>query len=146
MGTLNIPDRARVYIDANVFIYTVERHSVYYPLLKPLWQASQEGRIEVCSSELIVLEAMVLPFRTADALLIADYEKALASSDLILLPMTREILLDAAKLRASITGLHTPDAIHAATAMGAQCSLLLTNDRIFQRVLGLNAVVIGDLA
>lgn len=81
---------------------------------------------------------MVLPLRRADVLLVADYEKALASSDLVLLPVTREILLAAAKLR-------TPDAIHAATAMRAECTLLLTNDSIFQRVAGLKSVVIGDL-
>ncbi len=145
MGTLDIPDGARVYIDANVFIYSVERHPVYYPLLRPLWQASQEGRVGVYSSELLVLEAMVLPLRRADALLVADYEKALASSDLVLLPVTRDILLAAAKLRATVSGLRTPDAIHAATAMRAECTLLLTNDSIFQRVAGLKSVVIGDL-
>lgn len=144
MGALSIPDGARVYIDANVFIYTVERHPTYYPLLRPLWQASQEGRVGVYSSELLVLEAMVLPLRNADVLLIADYEKALASSDLTLLPVTREILLAAAKLRATVAGLRTPDAIHAATAMHAECTLLLTNDTVFERIAGLSAVVIGE--
>jgi predicted nucleic acid-binding protein len=39
------------------------------------------------------------------------------------------ILEAAARLRASSPGLHTPDAIHLATAMDASCEVFLTNDR-----------------
>jgi predicted nucleic acid-binding protein len=42
-----------------------------------------------------------------------------------LLPITRPILLEAARLRAA-TKLKTPDAIHAATAMDAGCALFVT--------------------
>jgi predicted nucleic acid-binding protein len=51
---------------------------------------------------------------------------------------------DAASIRAE-TRLKTPDAIHAATAMRAECALFITNDTDFRRVEGLPVVVLDDL-
>jgi predicted nucleic acid-binding protein len=50
----------------------------------------------------------------------------------------------AAALRAA-TSLKTPDAIHAATALIEECTLLVTNDALFRRVPGLNVTVLRDL-
>jgi len=47
-------------------------------------------------------------------------------------------------LRAS-SGLKTPDAIHAASALVAGCTHLITNDPAFRRVPNLVVVVLSDL-
>jgi predicted nucleic acid-binding protein len=60
------------------------------------------------------------------------------------LPITRHILEAAAQLRAT-TGLKTPDAIHAATALHGGCTLFVTNDPAFRRVPQLNVAVLGDI-
>ena len=39
----------------------------------------------------------------------------------------------------------TPDAIHAATALRADCALFITNDTDFRRVEDLPVVVLDDL-
>lgn len=74
------------------------------------------------SSELIILECLVGPLKTKDSGLIAAYETALGARDLSLLPVTDQILRDAASLRAT-HNLKTPDAIHAATALSVNVEI-----------------------
>ena len=61
-----------------------------------------------------------------------------------LIPATLAIWEDAARIRAE-TGLATPDALHAATALGAGRAAFITNDTDFRRVGGLPVVVLDDL-
>jgi predicted nucleic acid-binding protein len=125
-------------------IYTVEKHPVYGPLLQPLWQAAQSRSIEVVSSELVLLETMIGPFKSGDSALEKAYEQALLGTDLRLLPITQAILREAARLRAT-TRLKTPDALHTATAQQAGCALFVTNDIGFRGIANLPLVVLDDL-
>ena len=99
----------------------------------------------VVTSELTVMETLVKPFQTQDQALEAACRAVLFStSDVLLVPVSRVILEQAARLRAS-TGLKTPDAVHAATALDAGCTLFVTNDAAFRRVTGLNVVALHEL-
>lgn len=121
MGSLTIPAEGTVYVETPVIIYTIESHPVYAPLLHPLWEAVQAGRVQVITSDLTLLETLVLPFRKQDASLLAAYERLLLGSapGLVSLLLTRDILREAARLRAAIPGLRTPDGLHSATALEA---------------------------
>ena len=66
------------------------------------------------------------------------------TDDFRLIPATRSLWKDVARLRAS-TGLKTPDALHAATALSVGCTLFITNDADFRRAQGLPIVVLDDL-
>jgi predicted nucleic acid-binding protein len=145
MGTLSLPASGVVYADAQVFIYSVEKHPTYGPLLRPLWQAVQAGTLEVVSSELALMETLVGPLKKADAVLVADYEQFFQQAGVRLLPITQAVLREAARLRAT-TRLRTPDALHAATALLAGCVLFLSNDYGFRSVPGLPLVVLQDVA
>lgn len=145
MGELTLPASGTVYVETPGLIYTVERHPIYGPLLDPFWQVAQARQITPVSSELIITEALVMPLRQGSHTLQAAYEAALFEADLVLLPLTQEILREAARLRAVIPGLRTPDALHAATALVADCALFLTNDIGFRRVPGLPLVILDDV-
>ena len=144
MGTLILPTSGSLYTDANSIIYSVQQHPTYAVLLNPLWQAQQTGRTAV-SSDLTRMETLVLPFRLGDATLVADYRRLFAQQIVTLLPITETILEEAARLRAVIPGLKTPDAIHAATALIHGCTLFVTNDRGFARVPGLPLAMLDDI-
>jgi predicted nucleic acid-binding protein len=144
VGTLTLPPSGLVYLDANPVIYTVEKHPVYGPLLQPLWQAAQAKAIEVVSSELVLLETLVGPFKSGDTALERAYDQALLGTDLRLLPITQIILREAARLRAT-TRLKTPDALHVATAQQAGCVLFITNDVGFRGVPSLPLVILDDV-
>jgi len=62
-----------------------------------------------------------------------------------LLPITQPILREAARLRATIPGLRTSDALHAAAAILAGCHPFLTNDHGFCRIPGLAATILDEL-
>jgi hypothetical protein len=110
MGSLNLPAFGQVYFETNTLIYTVEHHPRYGPLLDPFWQAVLAGQVTPISSALIITEALVMPLRNGDLLLQGAYETALFSADLQLVPLSQDILREAARLRADIPGLRTPDA------------------------------------
>lgn len=140
---LKLPSSGIIYIDTSVVIYTLEGKPDYYSLLQPLWLKFQLNEIEIVSSELILMEALVLPLRNANNALIAQYE-LLLSSEMQLIPISQSILRQAANLRAN-TSLKTPDAIHATTALSANCTQFITNDKGFRNIPGLPTVILSEV-
>ena len=140
---LTLPNSSLVYLDTSIVIYSVEQVPNYYQILEPLWEKVQSEEIRVFSSELILLETLVLPLRTGNQDLLQAYEHLLLSS-LQLISISQEILRNAAQLRADYN-LKTPDAIHVATALKENCTLLLTNDVQFRRVTGLSVTILQDV-
>jgi predicted nucleic acid-binding protein len=144
MGALTLPASGLVYIDTMTLIYTVERYPAYFPLLDPLWKTAQTGSIEIVSSELTLMEALVGPLKSGNTTLENAFEQALLSTNMRLIPITQPILREAARLRAT-TKLRTPDALHAATAQLAGCVLFVTNDVGFRGLASLPLVILDDL-
>ena len=144
MGQLILPSSGIIYIDTSMVIYTVEGNPEYYSLLQPLWSKFQICEIEIISSELILMEALVVPLRNANNSLIADYEQLLLSEEMQLIPINQSVLRQAATLRAT-TNLKTPDAIHAATALSVNCTQFITNDKGFRNVSGLPVIVLSEV-
>ncbi|MEH2396173.1 PIN domain-containing protein [Nostoc sp.] len=66
------------------------------------------------------------------------------SQNLTVIPVSRQVLIEAAKLRASIN-IKLPDAIHAATALLTQCSTLLTNDQRFRSIPDLSVILLFEI-
>lgn len=143
MGQLNIPSSAVVYVDTAIVIYSVEFNPDYWQLLQPLWAKLQANEITIVSSELTLMECLVVPLRNGNTLLIDTYEQLL-SSQVSLVPISQTILKNAAQLRAT-TSLRTPDAIHAATSLSEGCTLFLTNDSGFRNVLNLSVVILSEV-
>jgi predicted nucleic acid-binding protein len=99
----------------------------------------------VLTSELTALEVLVGPLKASNTTLETLYRQAPFSSlDLRLVPISLAILEPAARLRATVAGLKTPDAIHAATALASKCELLLTNDPGFRHVSNLRVTLLRD--
>ena len=87
-----------------------------------------------------------MPYRVGDDALATRYEELLSGSrGLTLVGLDRNLLREAARLRAT-RGLKTPDAIQAATALGAGCTALLTNDRDLGGLEGVRVVQVGAYA
>ncbi|MGH9898662.1 MAG: type II toxin-antitoxin system VapC family toxin, partial [Pyrinomonadaceae bacterium] len=114
------------------------------PLLRLLWQASQAKQISIVTSELTLLETLVAPFKQNNQILIKSYESLLTKTEVQLLPITVDILRQAASLRAQYN-FKTPDAIHAASALACSCIQIITNDTVFSRLPGLQVVILKDL-
>ena len=144
MGPLALPIAGLIYLDASSLIYSVERVEPYRTLLEPMWQQAQDGNLTIVSSPVLVVEALVKPLQVGNAEIEIQYRELFASNAVRLLEASYEVFEDAARLRAE-TGLKIPDALHAATALRADCALFITNDTDFRRVRGLPIVVLDDL-
>jgi len=144
MGQLILPSSGTIYIDTSVAIYTIEGNPDYYSLLQPLWSKFYAGEIQIISSELILMEVLVVPLRNGNNSLVADYEELLLSSQMQLIPISQFLLKQAANLRAT-TNLKTPDAIHAVTALSLSCNQFITNDKGFRNVLDLPVVILNEI-
>ena len=135
MGPLTLPSSGLVYIDASGLIYSVERVEPYRTLLEPMWERAQNGNLTIVSSPVLVTEALTKPLRDGNTEIELQYRELFASNVVRLLDASYQVFEDAARLRAD-TRLKTPDALHAATALRAGCTLFITNDTDFRRVHG----------
>jgi predicted nucleic acid-binding protein len=145
MGWLNLPEGARVYLDANILIYIVEKHPEFAGCIQPMLEASHRRQIILMTSHLSVLECLVLPTRLRHAQLVEAYREHLFESDLVLLPITLDVIQEAVNLRAQHEGLKTPDAIHLATALLLNADLVITNDIDWQKALPQKVVLLNQL-
>jgi predicted nucleic acid-binding protein len=145
MGQLILPNAARVYVDTVTVIYAVEQTSTYGVLLNPLWNSLQARTLEVFSSELTLMETLVVPLRNSDTFLVDAYERLLRSPQMQLIPISQTILREAARLRASTPSLRTPDAIHIATAATSDCTQFLTNDRQLRTATNVPVIILDEV-
>jgi predicted nucleic acid-binding protein len=144
VGALTLPAAGKVYADAQVFIYTVENHAIYQPILRPLWQSIQAGSLTAISSELTMMESLIGPFKRNDLTLVGTFDQFFQQPGISFVGITTLILREAARLRAA-TKLRTPDAIHLATAVFTGCVLFITNDMSFRGVVNLPVIFLDDL-
>lgn len=145
MGVLTLPESGTVYLDANGFIYSIERIDPYRSMLDTLWLTVSVGQVKVVTSELTLLEVLVKPLKVGDATTATLFRTVLKHTpDVQMLPITQSVLEAAANLRATL-GLKTPDAIHVATALLNNSVLFVTNDSAFRRVTDLNVTVLSEL-
>lgn len=131
-GTTEPAHPARAYLDSNVFIRAVERTGPLSDMLIRI--LSMEGAEPyLVTSELTLAELLVLPFRLGREDLISQYENWVsANSTIDVVPVTRAVLRDAARVRSRIRSLKLPDAIHVTTACQARCRYFLTDDKRIQ--------------
>jgi predicted nucleic acid-binding protein len=145
MGLLNSLQGDRIYLDVNIWIYALEGYPHFRSDLAALFQAIDQGTLTAVTSELALAEALVKPIQDQDQAVQKIYQQAIANRPNVeVRSIDRAILIMAAQLRAT-TKLKLPDAIHAATALNAQCSTFLTNDQGFRHVLPLPVLLLSEL-
>ena len=146
MGAVVLGDSRLVYIDSNIVIYTLDQVEPYLSQLDPFWKAQAAGHITAISSLLTLLESLVKPLREADTIGERMYRRMLTSRPGFQIhDVSKEVLEQAAALRALHPALRTPDAIHAASAVLARCDTLITNDDVFERVEGFRTIVLHKI-
>ena len=144
MGLLKDLGEGPVALDTSIFLYFIEEHPLYLPLVQPLFEAIDAGRLGAVTSSLTLLEVLVIPFRFSNAALIERYETLLTKSQgLRLVDLDRDFLRAVAQVRAS-TRAKTPDAMQLAAALAAGCPVFLTNDDRIPDLPGLRVLLLDD--
>ncbi len=133
-----------VGLDTAIFIYFIEEHPRFLSLVEPLFVALDAGPLEGITSDLTLLETLVVPYRVGNGALAERYEALLTRSRGIrLVELHRPLLRAAAQLRARLR-VTTPDAMQLAAALGTNCATYLTNDRALPAVAGLRVLQLRD--
>jgi predicted nucleic acid-binding protein len=137
MGLMADLGRGPVAIDTVIFIYFIEEHPKFVPVIEPLFREVDRGYLEVVTSALTLFEVLVVPYRTGDHLLAGRYESLLTRSRGVRIQdISRDLLRAAAQLRAA-TGVKTPDSLQLAAALAANSTAFLTNDRDLPNIPGI---------
>jgi predicted nucleic acid-binding protein len=135
-----------VALDTAVFIYFIEEHPRFLPVVEPVFSAVAGARLEAITSGITLLETLVLPYRSGNAGLAERYEILLTQSRGIrFVDLDRALLRGAAHLRA-LFPVRTPDALQLAAALATGCTAYLTNDRTLPRIPGLEILQLNSYA
>lgn len=135
----------RIALDTNIFIYQWTPNPKYVQFTDFLFLWINSGTSRAITSTITMTELLVHPLRNADEKQ-ADQLFALLSTwpRMEWIAPDLQIAALAAELRAQ-HGLRTPDALHAATAVRAGATGIVTNDPVFRRVTRIETLVLDEL-
>src|SRR5215469_7252263 len=144
MGLMADVGLGPVGVDTPIFIYFIEEHPSFLPVLQPFFKEVDTGRKKLVTSALTLLEVLVVPYRSGDHLLAERYEALLTQSRGVrVAELSRDHLRAAAQLRAA-TGVKTPDSLQLVAALAAGCATFLTNDRDLPTLPGLRILQLNS--
>jgi len=133
-----------VGVDTAIFIYFIEEHPRFLPVIEPLFREVDKGRRKLVTSALTLLEVLVVPYRSGDHLLATQYEALLTQSRGVqVAEISRDHLRAAAQLRAA-TSVKTPDALQLVAVMAGGCPVFLTNDRELPAIPGIRILQLSS--
>ena len=119
-----------VYFDSNVFSAAFETAGAHSDHAWWIIDAIEAGEIEARTSELTLAELLVKPLQRGMADLVAAYRTMItAGPNFQVVPVSRDILIDAAMVRAARISVKLPDAVHIATARSASCGFFVSEDQ-----------------
>ncbi|MGB7160502.1 MAG: PIN domain-containing protein [Tepidisphaeraceae bacterium] len=146
MGSLSAIVGSTVYLDTNILIYAVENVAGFGDRVRTIFERIDRAELRGVTSELSLAELLVKPLREKQDAVRSECARLLhAGGPLVVLPISRDILVCSAELRAAHASLKLPDAIHAATAMLHGCTTFLTNDARFEAVPGLPVLLLSNI-
>lgn len=118
-----------VCLDTNIVIYYVERNPIWEPKVAARLQALATAGDTLAVCDLARAECLIGPLKSANAVVLADYQRFFASAAVQMLPLTVGVCERAAAVRvASAMLFELPDCLHLAAAIEHGCGLFLTND------------------
>lgn len=113
-------------------------------LVQEVFIGLEADECQAVTSSHSIAECLVKPLKLKREDMVLAYRAALSqSSYLHIALLSNEILIDAARLRAT-HNFKLPDALHIATALNQACTVMLTNDAQFRKVPGIECFLLSD--
>jgi predicted nucleic acid-binding protein len=146
MGTLDRIAAGSLYLDTNVFVYWLEGYAAFSQVLGDLFTRLTRGQFRGVTSEFTLAKCLVKPMIDQNQTRQSAFQAALVSSNgLLVQPVSREILIEAARMRATLR-LTLPDAVHVATAHLTGYETFLTNDHRLRTPVGITVATMMELS
>jgi predicted nucleic acid-binding protein len=135
----------RVALDTSIFIYQLEANQRYVALTDHIFSWLERPASQAITSTITMTELLVQPYRDSDEQRVDEFYGLLSTyPNLEWIAPSLEIADLAARIRA-VHRLRTPDSLQAATALQAQVTGLITNDLVFERVKGLDTLILDQM-
>ena len=133
-----------IALDSSIFIYQLEANPKYVALSHVIFSWVPERTSHAVTASITLTEILVPHYRNLNQQLVDDFYALLSTyPNLEWISIDHEVADIAARIRAQ-HNMRTPDALHAATALHKNATALVTNDPIFRRVQGFEAIVLDD--
>lgn len=134
-----------IALDTCIWIYHFEQHPQFADSANRVLTAVAKGHCRAVISELTLMELVTGPL-SLDRQDIADEYELLLSHypNLTLVPISRDILLRAAQIRA-LYGFKTPDTIILATARENEATLVVTNDQSWSKIQDIKSLCLSEI-
>lgn len=123
-----------VGLDTMAFIYFFERHPRYLPLVRPIFERAEAGKLRLVVSFVVPLEVKVgfKKDNNVDAEL--GFAAMLRAFPTLTVVHSDDAIIEAAAYLRAAYNLAVADALNVATAVEAGADAFLTNDRALTRV------------
>jgi uncharacterized protein len=131
---------ARLFLDANVFLYALGADSPHRAPCRDVLQAVGQGTLDGITSSEVLQEILHVRSRRVN---VADAASAVrAAADLVaeVLPVTSHDVLEACSLLEAHASLGARDALHAAVMKNSQIHVLVSVDRDFDVIADLKRI------
>jgi predicted nucleic acid-binding protein len=127
-----------IYLDTNVFIKAVEGLDEAAVPAKTLIKALRQQRTGIATTSEITFAEVLAPSKQANSMPLHMKRRAyldllLWSGFVALIPVSRNILIETAELRA-VGRFKLPDAVHLVSAIQVRCRFFVSGDRDFDKV------------
>jgi len=134
----------RIGLDSSIFIYQLEANPKYVALADTVFSRLAAGTTHAVTAAITLTEILVPHYRNLDQRLVDDFYGLFSTyPNMEWISIDLEVADTAARVRAQYN-LRTPDALHAAAALHSRATAFVTNDPVFRRVQGFEAVVLDD--
>jgi predicted nucleic acid-binding protein len=119
---------SRIYWDTMLFVYWLEQHEQYYPLVQHIVERMDQRQDRLLTSAFTVGEVLTGPKKSGHESATQRFREFFQESSMELVPFTAAAAEHYAEVRAR-NRISPSDALHLACAAEAGIDLFLTNDR-----------------
>ena len=122
-------DFKRVFLDTSPVIYYLQQDILYFQKTKDILLTLGLSGAEFVSSDITIAEYSVFPFRTKNHALLKVLTDFINESQVKIIHTSKNIALNAARIRAEYKGFKAMDALQIASAIAAKADVFYTNDK-----------------
>lgn len=131
--------------DTAPIIYYIEANPTYIDRMDDIMARMDVGQFKGAAEALTIAEVLVVPRRSGNAQLEAEYRRLLLHGrNFGIVNIDSVVAGIAADLRGR-HGIKLPDALQIACALHSRCDLFLTNDRGLKRVSEIHVLTVDEL-
>ena len=122
-------DFKKFFLDSTPLIYFLDRDPNFGEKTAQIISYLIDNEKYIASSIISATEYLIYPYRTGNDAKVKAFWKFIYDNYIVLSPISKDIAVEAAKIRAEYRHFKTADVLQLAAAICSGCDLFLTNDK-----------------